>query len=117
MTFILQDKIPEVANSFIDDLLIKGPKTQYLDCNGNPEAVKLNPGIRCFIWEHALDVHHIMHRIKCAGATFSPKKTQICRQQVVIVGQKCTPEGCSPDDDQITKILKWPPLTTVKEVC
>ena len=116
MTFILQDEIPDVANIFIDDLPIKGPKTQYPDKNGSPETLTKNPGIRRFIWEHAQDVHRIMHRIKCAGATFSPKKTQICRQEVVIVGQKCTPEGRAPDDDRIVKILKWPPLTTVKEV-
>jgi hypothetical protein len=54
-----------------------------------------------------------MHHIKCAGATFSPKKTQICRQEVVIVGYKCTPEGRIPEDD---RIAKWPILTTLKEV-
>jgi hypothetical protein len=116
MTFILQDEIPDVANIFIDDLPIKGPATQYLDRYGNPETLAENPGIRHFIWEHAQDVHQIMHRIKCAGATFSPKKTQICRPEVVIVGQKCSAEGRSPDDDRIAKILNWPPLTTVKEV-
>ena len=79
MTFILQEEIPEVANIFIDDLPIKGPRTQYLNKHGNPETLPENPGIRRFIWEHANDVHRIMHQIKCAGETFSPKKTQICR--------------------------------------
>lgn len=116
MMHILQDEIPHVANIFIDDLPIKGPKTQYLDSNGEPETLPENPGIRRFIWEHAQDVHRIMHRIKCAGATFSAKKTQICRQEVVIVGQKCTPQGRCPDDDRVAKILKWPQLTSPKEV-
>jgi hypothetical protein len=57
-----------------------------------------------------------MHHIKCAGVTFSPKKTQICRQEVVIVGHKCTPEGRIPEDDRIAKVVKWPILTTPKEV-
>jgi hypothetical protein len=116
MTFILQDEIPDVANIFIDDLPIKGPKTQYLNTKGEPETIVANPGIRHFIWEHAQDVHRVMHRIKCAGATFSPKKTQICRPEVVIVGQKCTPAGRLPEEDRVTKILKWPTLTTTKEV-
>ena len=116
MTFILQDEIPDVANIFIDDLPIKGPTSQYLDSNGDPETLSDNPGIRRFIWEHAADVHRIMHRIKCAGGTFSAKKTQICRPEVVIVGQKCTPEGRSPEDDRVTKIINWPPLKTPKEV-
>ncbi|RDB16200.1 Transposon Tf2-6 polyprotein [Hypsizygus marmoreus] len=116
MTFILADEIPDKANIFIDDLPIKGPSTQYLDDKGNPETLTENPKIRRFIWEHAQDVHRIMHRIKCAGGTFSPKKTQICRQSVLIVGQKCTPEGRLPDDDQVVKIQKWPIMKTVKEV-
>ena len=57
-----------------------------------------------------------MHRIKHAGATFSPKKTQICRSEVLIVGQKCTPEGRLPDDTRASKILNWPVPETVKEV-
>jgi transposase InsO family protein len=116
MTFILQDEIPHVANIFIDDLPIKGPKTQYLDSNGKPEVLPENPGIRQFIWEHAQDVHRVMHRIKHAGATFSPKKTQICRPEVLIVGQKCTSAGRLPDDARATKILNWPVPQTVKEV-
>lgn len=61
MTFILQDEIPHVANIFIDDLPIKGPQTRYLDSNGKPSTLSENPGIRQFIWEHANDVHRIMH--------------------------------------------------------
>lgn len=116
MTFVLQDEIPAKTNIFIDDVPIKGPATEYLDKDGHPEVLAENPGIRRFIWEHALDVHRIMHRIGHAGAKFSPHKTQICRQEVMIVGQKCTPEGRCPDDDKVSKITNWPPLTTPKQV-
>ena len=116
MVFILKDEIPHTANIFIDDLPIKGPKTQYLDNNGQPETIKENPGIRRFIWEHAQDVHRIMHRIGHSGATFSPKKTQLCRPEVIILGQKCTPEGRLPDDSKIKKVISWPTLQSVKEV-
>jgi hypothetical protein len=115
MVFILQDEIPHVANIFIDDLPVKGPVSQYLDENGKPETLPENPEIRRFIWEHAVDVNRIMHRIKESGATFSAKKTQICRPEVVIIGQKCTPAGRLPDDDKVAKILNWPTLTTTKE--
>jgi hypothetical protein len=108
MTFILQDEIPHTANIFIDDLPIKGPTSQYLDKNGDPGTLFENPGIRRFIWEHACDVHRIMHRIKEAGGTFAATKAQICLPEVLIVGQKCTPEGRLPDDDKIKKVLKWP---------
>jgi hypothetical protein len=115
MIFILQDEIPQVVNVFIDDLPIKGPETQYLDKDGKPETLIENPGIRCFIWEHANDVNRIMHRIKEAGATFSAKKTQLCCPEVLIIGQKCTPQGRLPDDDKVSKILNWPQLATPRE--
>ncbi|KIJ09703.1 hypothetical protein PAXINDRAFT_29467, partial [Paxillus involutus ATCC 200175] len=73
------------------------------------------PGIRRFIWEHAQDVHRIMHRIKEAGATFSASKIQLCLPKALILGQRCTPEGRLPDDDKVEKILNWPDLTTPKE--
>jgi hypothetical protein len=115
MLFILNDEIPHVANIFIDDLPIKGPASQYLTTEGTPETLKENKGIRRFIWEHANDVNRIMHRVKQSGATFSPSKTQICLPEVLIVGQKCTPEGRMPDVDKVDKILNWPALTTPKE--
>jgi hypothetical protein len=116
MTFILKDEIPHKTNVFVDDNPIKGPATQYLDEKGNPEVMKENPGIRRFIWEHAQDVHRIMHRIACAGATYAGKKMQICRPRVIILGQECTPEGRVPDISKVEKILNWPTLRTVKEV-
>jgi hypothetical protein len=57
MLFILQDEIPDTANIFIDDLPIKGPAIQYLTKDGEPETLEENPGIRRFIWEHAVDVN------------------------------------------------------------
>lgn len=116
MTFILQDEIPHIADIFIDDLPIKGPSSIYPDINGNPEVLPQNPGIRRFIWEHANDVHRILHRVGHAGGTFSPGKIQLCQPEVLIVGQKCTPEGRLPDEQKIEKILKWPTLKTVKDV-
>jgi len=116
MVFILQDEIPDYANIFIDDLAIKGPRSMYLDNKGEPEVLVENPGIRRFIWEHAQDVHRIMHRIALAGATFSGSKTQICRPEVLIIGQKCNSGGRAPDEAKVKKILEWPSLKTPKEV-
>ena len=116
MAMILHDEIPRKANIFIDDLPIKGPKSQYLNNEGKPEVLKENPGIRRFIWEHALDVHRIMHKVACAGATFAAAKAQICLPEVLIIGQKCNAQGHSPDTGKVDKILSWPPLTTPREV-
>jgi hypothetical protein len=116
MTFILRDEIPSIANIFIDDLPIKEPATIYADKNGNPEVLKENPGIRRFIWEHAVDVNRVIHRIKQSGATFSGKKCQICLPDVLIVGQHCTPEGRLPDGDKVEKNLNWPLPENITQV-
>ena len=47
-----------------------------------------------------------MHRVSYAGGRFSPKKAQVCRPEVLIVGQKCTSEGRLPDDNKVQKILE-----------
>ena len=93
---ILKDEIPHVANIFIDDLPIKGPTSQYPQQDGTPETLSENPGIRRFVWEHALDVHRIMHKVKTAGATFASNKAQICMPEVLIVGQRCNAQGREP---------------------
>lgn len=82
MAVILNEEIPATANIFINDLPIKGPDTQYLDSEGNLEVIPENPGIRRFIWEHAKNVHRIMHKVKTAGATFAANKAQICLPEV-----------------------------------
>ncbi len=74
----------------IDDLPIKGPNTCYPDKYGRPETIKANPGIQRYIWEHALDVHHILHQLGHVEATISANKIQMCKPDVVIVGQKCS---------------------------
>jgi transposase InsO family protein len=115
-TFVLQDEIPSVTNVFIDDIPIKGPVSRYEDENGNPETIPGNPGIRRFVWEHANDVHRIMHRLGCSGVTFSATKTQLAKPEVIILGQKCTREGRLPEEAKIKKILDWPILKSPTEV-
>jgi len=115
-SFTLQDEIPHVVNVFIDDLPIKGPETRYDDANGNTKTLPANPGIRRFIWEHAVDVHRIMHHFAHAGGTFSGPKMQVCRPRVLILGQECHPASRSPDHSKVQKILDWPPLATPKDV-
>jgi hypothetical protein len=116
MAMVLKEEIPRTANIFIDDLPIKGPTSQYLDSDGNPEVLSDNPRIRRFVWEHAQDVHRVLHRVLCAGATVSSKKAQVCLPEALIVGQRCNANGREPDIEKTSKILNWPPLTTPKEV-
>lgn len=116
MSFILQPEMPNIASPFIDDIPVNGPKTRYQREDGTYETIKENPGIRRFIWEHALDVTRVLHRIKCSGATVSGHKIQLGVTDPLIVGQICTMEGRLPDPKKVSAILKWPIPVSVTEI-
>jgi RNase H-like domain found in reverse transcriptase len=116
VTFILEPEIPHVARPFVDDCSIKGPASRYKTSNGGYETIPDNPGIRRFIWEHLNDVHRVLHRFCCAGATVSAKKLFIAVPEVVILSHKCNFDGCIPDDSKIARIRNWPACRSVTDV-
>jgi hypothetical protein len=116
VTFILEPEIPHVAHPFVDDCSIKGPASRYEHPDGTFETIPANSGIRKFIWEHLSDVHRILHRFLCAGATVSAKKLFVAVPEVVILGHKCNFNGRIPDDSKITRIRDWPPCKSVTNV-
>ena len=108
--------MPHNVGVMINDLGIKGPPTRYEKADGTFETHPENPGIRRFIWEHAEVVNRVLHRLKHAGATISPKKSQVAMPEIILAGQKLTYEGRLPDESRVSKIVKWPPLKTVRQV-
>src|SRR6266446_38149 len=87
----------------------------------SPWSPHVNPWILCIPWTPqglpgGLKSTGVLHRLQCAGVTISSKKAQICLPEVLIVGQCCNAKGREPDTEKTSKILKWPPLTTPKEV-
>jgi hypothetical protein len=115
LTFLLQDEIPNIAVPFVDDVPVKGPKSQY-EVNGRFETIPENSGIRRFVWEHLQDANRIIQHIKHAGGTFSGPKLRLCTPSTVIVGHLCTYGGRLPDTSRIQKILDWPLCTSLTEV-
>ena len=58
MVFIFNDEIiKQVMNVFINDAPICGPLSTYPDENGNPAVLLERPQIKCYIWEHAIDLN------------------------------------------------------------
>jgi hypothetical protein len=117
MNLILQDKIPSKAGVFIDDVGIKGHLAPQRMDGWKTEVIPQNKGIHKFIWEHAQDMHHILHHMACAGETFSGKKVQLGQPQVLITGQLCTSDGHLPDTSKMSKVAKWPTPTNITQVC
>ena len=116
VTFILEPEIPHVAWPFVDDCSIKGPASRYETEDDSYETIPENDGIRKFIWQHLIDVHRILHRLGCAGATVSAKKLFVAVPEVVILGHKCNYEGRVPDDSKIAKVRDWPACKDVTDV-
>jgi hypothetical protein len=95
VTFILEPKIPDTAWPFMDDCSIKGPATWYETGDGRYETIPANDQVHRFIWEHLNDMHRILHRLRCAGATMSAKKLFVAVPKVIILGHKCNYDGCN----------------------
>jgi len=116
IVFILEPEIPDPAKPFLDDMNIKGPKTRFETKDRGYETIPANPQIRRFIWMHVNDVHRILYRFLCAGATISAKKLAIARPEVTILGHKCTYKGRIPDDSKVSKIHKWPECKNLSDI-
>ena len=93
ITHILRPEIPYWTQPFVDDVPIKGPRTQYELPDGSYETMSENPGIQRFVWEHFEAVHRIIHRAKSYSVTFSGKKAFIGVLKAEILGHICAYEG------------------------
>ena len=85
--------------------------------NGSFETNPNNTGIHKFIWEHLNDVHRILHRFHCAGATVSAKNLFIAVPEVIILSYKCNFDSHIPDDSKIMRIRDWPPCKLLMDIC
>ena len=101
VVFILQHETNRAPN-FLDNITLLGPKTRYERKDSNYEVLSVNPGIRYFVWEHAVNLNRLVH----AGATVSAKKLQLCQPEIIVVGRKCMYKGQEPDAMTVEKILR-----------
>ncbi|PIL26607.1 hypothetical protein GSI_11301 [Ganoderma sinense ZZ0214-1] len=116
VTYILRDEIPAKAAVYVDDVMTKGPDSDYRLPDGSYETIPENPGIRRFVWEHLLVANRIIRRIAHAGGTFSGPKAWPCIDERVLVGSRCTPIGRLPERERVDAIRNWRPCTTLSEV-
>lgn len=116
ITFLLRPEMPEYADSFIDDVIAKGPTSYYRKEDGTYETIPENSGIRRFIWEYANSLNRILRRLDKAKASVSGKKAKICVPEALIVGHRCSYEGRLPEIGNIQKIIHWPECRNVSEV-
>jgi hypothetical protein len=106
---ILHDQIPDRCMPYMDDIGVKGPKTDY-----NQEEIE--PGIRRFVAEHIHNLDCVLADMERAGSTASGFKTDWCFDSMVIVGYLVDRDGRHPDEKKVRKINGWPPCMSPKEV-
>jgi hypothetical protein len=116
MSFILQDEIPYFTYPFLDNLPVKTVLTRYQNKDDSYETSPNNPGIRRFIWEHLLVVHHILQRLQNVSITVSTKKFILAAPDATIVGHKCTFDGHIPHEKKVQKIRDWPECQNLTQV-
>jgi hypothetical protein len=86
-------QIPDQVRTFIDDVGLKGPKSQYGD-------EEISPGIRRFVWEFLSDVWKW-------GMTISGLQSAIGMPGINIVGM-CDVRGWYPELKKVIKIVNLP---------
>ena len=109
VTEILMDHIPRRCVPFLDDIGVKGPRTEY---NGQEVA----PGVRRFVIEHLQWMDAVLADLERAGATISGEKSQFCLQGIKMVGFICDTNGKHPESVKVIKILEWTRCSTPKDV-
>ena len=68
MTKILKDHTPTKYMPYMDDVAVKGPKTNY-------SREEILPRVRCFVAEHLWNIDAVLADIERAGCTASGHKS------------------------------------------
>ena len=109
ITKTLRSLLRDVAKPFLDDIGVKGPRTDY----GGEEAV---PGVRRYVLEHIQNIDQTLLKLERAGFTISGKKMQLCMRAVEILGYVCDSDGRHPSETKVAKILAWGPCKSATDV-
>src|ERR1700677_2104499 len=61
-------------------------------------------------------MNRIVQRMKYCGGTFSGPKLFLCVPEIIVLGHRCTHEGCLPDESRVIAIQNWGPCENLSEV-
>ena len=104
---ILSPHLGSIAEVFIDDIGVKGPRSRYNDEEVEPPAGL--PGVRRFILEHLQNLDKVLADVERAGGTISGEKSDWCWNRVKIVGFVCGDAGRWPQASKVERVANWPP--------
>jgi hypothetical protein len=102
---------PDKADVFIDDLIGKGPKSQY-----NEETISGNSQIRCFVYEGIQVLQNLCTCVKEAGVMISGDKFVAATPELEMLGATVSLHGAHVTHGIVSKIAKWPICMNTMEV-
>src|SRR5260370_41268349 len=102
---------PDKVEVFIDDCVIKGPKSRYKE-----ETIPGNDHIRHFIWEYAVSVQDLLARVLESGAMVSGSKMVLATPRMQLLGAEVALDGAHISHEVMAKLAKWPTCRNLTEV-
>ena len=108
MHHVFEELTPHICDQFLDDIGVKGPKTDYGE-------VEVLPSIQQFMLEHIQNINKVLSDAECTGITVAEGKSQWLVAGVKVVGFVCDHEGRHSDQMKVFKITEWLPCKDLKE--
>jgi hypothetical protein len=103
VNFVEEQYDPDKADVFVDNLMGKGPKSQY-----NEETIPRNSQIQQFIFKY----YRIYVHVKEAGVTISGNKFVAATPELEMLGTTISLHGVT--HGIVSKIAKWPICTSTR---
>ena len=105
----LDEDTPRNSDAFIDDITVKGPRSEY-------NHKELAPGIRRFVYEYLMTLDRILMRFITVGITVSGWKFVLATLKLGIIGTTVLKDGWHLSHGLANKVLKWPEPICVMDV-
>jgi len=108
MVQILKDLISNVCCMFLNNIAVKGPRTDY-----NNKKVLIR--VCWYILKTIQNLDKVLINIECTDKSVSDEKSQYIMKQLKIVEFVCRPNECSSVINKVLKIVQWRPCQNLKE--
>ncbi len=102
---------PEQAEVFIDDCVVKGPKSMF-----SRSTIPGNDQIQVFIWKYARSIQKLLARVLESGATISGSKMVLVTLRLQLLGAEVMIDGAHVSHEVTAKLARWPACRNPTEV-
>src|SRR5258708_638265 len=94
---------PEQAEVFIDDCVVKGPKSMF-----SGSTIPSNDQIWVFVWKYARSIQKLLARVLESGVTISGSKMVLATPRLQLLGAEVAIDGAHVSHEVTAKLARWP---------